>query len=315
MAVTVTNIVGSRYWPELLPHTQIAPVLAGGATVSPTPLDLRRFGLKVITLRDIAVTQNNNLQMEITMDQEEAIRNRLGAAIDPMFSFQERIQMPFAVKATNTLTLSIQNVSGVAINNFKILFPVEIDIPSVAQKIFHDLPLDTQEQQINRDLNIEEQVRDGQLPKEFEQILQDEYRIIQRFTRTIRIANVPADPAAAASFLLEPTLEDEVLVVTGIGASPFLDTDNFRIRIKRDDQFGWAEVHPSALDNIDRTMQMWIPAIRELEFSAIAANPLLNAEVRINLIRAKLTDRLRIRWGLMTREDNPNLYAQVRGGL
>ncbi len=313
MAVTVTNVVGARYWPEILPSSFIIPTFAAGATTE--PLDLRRFTRRIIALRDLGMTNNINISISINADNDLSITQRAIPTLDPALTAQERQWMGFDVKARNTLTLTARNVGGVAINNARFFFNTLINRPTIADKLFHEIDLDPDEREIAQALDLESRVENGEAPISVERVISREFQTIQRYTRTLRIGAVPPEPQSPASFLLEPVNAGEAIVLEGIGGDVAAIADNVRIRVKRDDQINWVEWQPTILDWNVRTYPMWVPAVNELEFSAIASNAVANYDVRLTLRRVKLTKRLKMAWGLMDPADDIELFRQVRGGL
>jgi hypothetical protein len=107
----------------------------------------------------------------------------------------------------------------------------------------------------------------------------------------------------------------EFLVLTGISSAPGNAADNVRIRIDRDDNADYLELptYPMALS---RDIKCFIPALKEFRIKLIAGGAVASHAMRYTIRRFVLTNLLRVRFGLVSKDEVPgDLWNKVRGGV
>lgn len=308
MPIDTSNIRSVRFFPEILPATEFRDI-APSSEAQPTPLDLRRFGQdRFLQLRDLFLDRDNEVRYTLTGDGFSIERNASGV---------DNEVMDVSIQAFRSLTYKLFNENtGVTKTNFRTHFGVLVDKPTVSRKILNGIDLTEDEEQINEELGLSDSVDKGVLPLPFTFKFEREYHVTNSFVVSSRIDSVPTSGGGAVfeDFSVTP---GRALILTGIAADPFTPGDNFKVILDRDNDSGYIEFQPAAVNSLDITMNsVFIPALNELRFRAIANNPLTNADVRLIIKEVILTNTLRVRWGLLSPDEAPgDLGIKVLGGV
>jgi hypothetical protein len=305
--IDVADVGTARFFPEVLPST-VFDTIGASSAAAPLPADLRRFGVeRLVQLRNLFLERDNDIRYTITADDFSIARNA-GAVDDDIMDNQ--------LNAFDSLTYRLFNENtGAAKTDYRTHFSILVDKPTVAQKLKFGIDLNQEEQQIDEDLGISNSVEKGVLPLPYSFKFEREYQVINSYTISSRISSVPTSGSGAVfeDISVNP---NEAIILTEIGADPFAAADNFRIIIDRDNDVDYVIFHPFSLNSLNLNQSVFIPAIRELKFRALATNSISNADVRLVLKRIALTNTLRVRWGLISDSEAPGDLAQkVRGGV
>ena len=307
MTISVADIRTVRYFPEILPVTEIRDI-SPSSEASPIPLDLRRFGKdRLLQLRDLYLDRDSDIRYTVTGDDFSL--ERRASAVDNK-------TMDFSISATDNLTYRLYNTdTGATKADFRTYFSVLVDKLTVADKLKYGINLSSEDERINEDLGIRDKVERANIPLPYDYKFEREYSIIDSYTVSSRISSVPTTGNGAV-FEDFTVRSNEALILTSVGATPFTIADNFRIIIDRDDDNGYITLLPSVINDLNKEIKMWIPATRELRLRAIANNSLSNADIRVNLLRIRLNDILKVRWNLVDRSEfSQEFVNQVLGGV
>lgn len=307
MALTVSDVRTARFFPEILPATEIRTI-AASSFAQPLPLDIRRFGRdRYLELRNLFLDRNADVVYTITGDDFQIERNAGAVDNEPMDTI---------ISALNNIQYKLFNEDSVnPQTDYSTHFGLLIDRPTVATKIKFGIDLNEEEQRIDEELGISNSVEKGVLPLPYSFVFEREYQIIDKYIVSSRVETVPTtgEGAVFENFSVNP---GEALILSAVGADPFLVADDFRVIIDRDNDTSYITVRPFAMNSLNNNIECWIPAVRELRFRAIAANAINNADIRLIINRVVLTNTLRVRWGLLQPEDAPgDLGIKVLGGV
>lgn len=302
MPLNESNVRQARFYPEILPDTQVLTVGAGNIE---NILDLRRIEPKWVQFRDFASQNSLNNFLRIVND-------RKSYDIDTI-DLKDLQPNAFNVVGTEFLTARLNAVAGVA--NFLLNYTLAVFEPSVAHKILYNKVLTSEEEDIADRLNLKREVQNGLLPLQIDYKLQREYELVDA-RRTFTYGD-GAFTAAGETIDRIPALKDEIVVLEGISAgtiSPI--ADNLRIIVDRDGISDYLELPVYAFnyaDDID--VKCFVPALRELRLRAVS-NVAGTANVRYTIAKYRLTDLLKIRFGLVTKDEVPDdLWFKVKGGV
>jgi hypothetical protein len=317
MAVSTFTITSSRLWPELLPFAEYHTI-AAGSTLTPSPLDVTRFGPgRMIQVRDIALGSDpaqdfDDVQVSISTDNFSQTRE-VDAFIDPTTSFQERVILPYKLNAVSSATLDLFNLDTInPATNYPIMFSVLIRKPDIANKLFMGISLTPEEEKIAEEQDIQKYLDSGLLPLTFEERVRNQYNQGERYSVSVDVNF----PVTAQEFLVEVAGSDEFLVLESLGGEIGLAGDLARILIDRDDQREYAEVYTFPKGIQDRDYPMFIPALNEIRLRAIAPGGPTILSVRATFRKLNLTDIQRIRWGLVSRDEvDPDIWDKTMGGI
>lgn len=308
MPVTVGTVREAQYFPEVFPVGRIGDI-PPESSMSPEPLDLRSFGAdRIVQLRDVAAQENASVQAVFQADSQYEVM-RLSAMPNDLQV------VPVRYNATERLAYSLQNSTGVAVQNFTTRFSVLVDRPTTVDKLRYGLELNAEDEELLGFFpDLPRQVSLGQRPLSFEQRIREQYPSITEFFRTVRISQV-GTTGMGTVFHTANALPGEALVLTHIAGDLPNPTDGLKIMIDRDGQHELVSLDAYGLHSLVRGIACWIPALQEIRFRAIASVPVSDYNVRLQFRRVQITPILQARWGLITEQDDPDTYRAVRAGL
>lgn len=302
MALNIASVKNARYYPEILPDTQIKTVVAGNIDYI---VDLRRFAPKWVIFKDFA--SQNSLGNFLRI-----INDRISYDIDT-FDLKASEPNPFDVIGKEFLSAQLNATAGVV--DFLMFYNLIVFEPTVAHKILNDIPLTAEEMEIDAMLNIQDDVKKGLLPLNFDYILQREYQLIDG-RRTFTYADGAAT-AAGSTVNTHPALENEIVVLESINAATLAPiAQNVRIVIDRDDDTSYLELPVNAFNfagNVD--LKCFVPALREIRIRAFANTP-QTTQLHYTIAKYKLNDILKVRFGLAIKGEVPDdIWYKVKAGV
>ena len=300
--ITEATMRHIHLYPEKIPDNWYGNV-PNLAEITPPILDLRRFKPLILSLADISVDQQPNAELRVKSDTRSIQNNTAG--------LPDELPAPWNMKVKDYVYLNFYGLA--AVPNYFMHYGLWAWLPTVADKLFLNLPLSPDEKDINERLGLAATVEKGLLPIPISLQIEREYRIISEETYTRR----QSVGAASVTLLdLHPSTPDEFLVMTNIACDPFLVGDIVVITIDRDDDAGYQSLFTFPL-NITIGVNCFIPALKEIRISAISTAPTVNQDFRFSILRVKMSNLLRVRFGLVTKDElpEPTLWDRVRGGI
>lgn len=304
----LSTIRTARYYPELIPEATFVDIPAGGAEASPSPLELKNLQEETILyLTNLAVEQNSAIETRVSADGiSNTFRN------DALPDMEPQDALYFANNEVKFTYFSDSSQSDV-----KTSFGTWLMEPTVAHKIKHGLPLSQEEQKINEDLNISNTVDKGLLPLPFDYMIDREYRgqIIGEEVKSLTPSGGLSAGVPERTEGLTPKTTDEFIVLTGIAATSGTASDNIEVEITRDTDAPYFSINTFPL-SVDDELEMFIPALNEIRLKVVADASVSPFVLRYRYLRVKMSNILRIRFGLMSEAGAPgDLYRKVRGGI
>lgn len=312
MAISDAIIRMAKYPPELLPDAWqgAVPLLA---EVAPPVLDLRRFSPHLLALTDIEVTPLANVLMRVRYDdirlEELTVAMPLAVATP----------MPGAwfLPAKQYLYLNLTRTAAPALPNYPIFYSVWAQMPSIAHKLVHSISLSSEEQAIADKFNVANSVEKGVLPIPLSQQIEREYYVLGEETKSRAIALAVANTDYSIENIY--TRANEFIVLTRIAALPgILPAQNLQIIVDRDDDHNYVTMPTFPLNVIlGGEVSCFIPAMSEIRLHALftAGAPIATA-FRYTIKRIRLTNILRARFGLVSRDQIPgDTYDKVVAGI
>jgi len=309
----------AKYWYERLQYTWGPQTLNTGNTpvFNVSKLNSTQVPQWVAELSGIAATQNANVFLDIAFDRNSipALVNQ--GATDALPS-GVRSYSGLLVRATRNMSLQMQNLGFSSIDNFQLNYQVAMRRLTVADKILLGISQFTQDEQDalrNKSIDIEGLVSRGAIPIPIETQIERTYRNRLIYSEE-RLLHVDAD-LSDTSFLTIRASEtggDSFLVLRHIaiegGASVVVSVD-------RDEDSNYMGVNGAAfVDADDRPWDVFVPALRYLTFHIQANSIIQGVPIRIVVWHVKLSDILRIRFGLVGRGQVPDdLYLRVIAGV
>jgi len=306
----ITRLI--KFPPEKIPDSWFGTVPPLAEVATPI-LELRRFTPYVLTLADIQLPPDANVIMRaryngIRVEENTAALLRDSAVVP------NALVGSWGLTAKEFLYYNLLGIAGAAA--YHTHFGVWGIIPTVADKLVYDIPLTNEEKELAERLGITNSVEKGVLPLPRDVQIGREYFILgeETHSRSITIA------AANTSYTLESIYarENEFLVLTRIAAAPGNIGEIIRLLVDRDDDHNYADVRTFALSLIPGgEVRCFIPAMEEIRLTTTAA--VIPAAVhlfRYTYQRVRLTNLLRCRFGLVSRDEVPgDTYDKVKAGV
>jgi len=305
MAINDAIIRAVKYSPELIPDSWYGAV-PNLAEVTPAILDLKRFHPHIVRLTGIQLTADPLVLLRARYDgvriEENTVAMRSG--------FDGAWDLP----GKDFLYYNFFGLAGVA--TYTTFYGVWAKLPTVADKLLYGITLTPTEQKLARDLGIADSVEKGVLPLPIKSQIEREYHVLgeETHSRNINIA------VAGTIYPIENLYarQNEIIVLTKIAAAPGLVGDIVELVIDRDDDANYATVRtfPLAL-TFGNEINCFIPATSEIRLSTNSTVAPGWHAFRYTFQRIRLTNTLRARFGMVTRDElpEPSLWDKVLAGV
>lgn len=315
MAIEISTIEKARLTPELLPDSLFTDISAS-AEVSPPILDLRRFPGKLLRLSEIAVERDPEVELRIKADDYGLLSayNVAGGAAALYDSVPAEITLlpnNFQMLAKDRLYYNLFATAGKT--NFRTSFGVWVEKLTVARKLALGMPLTAEEKELDQKFGVSKSVEKGILPLPLEQMIEREVKsmLISEETHGRTMA------VTATSQIIETIYPkaNHCLILTKLAATPGGAADNIRISISRDGDVDYITGLKAFSVGLERELSMFIPATSELTLNIVATGA-ITAYVRYTIWRVRLSNLLKCRWGLLSKEEAPgDVWEKVRAGI
>lgn len=307
MALELRHLESIRYPPELLPDADVVDVaLNARAEIMNIP---RIPGGMIAKLHGIAADNTQAAQLRIKVDQEE---KQLDAR--PLYNMSLRDRPSyFNLIATKSLRYYVYAIA--ALTDFTTWYGVWCWKQSVADKLLLGLPLTPDEQKLNEHLGIGKTVERGTLPPKLDRTLLYEYYPIYEWTETNR-ETVPAAGRLEIA-TIRPSTKNRFVVLTRVSADqPAAAVNNTRITICRDSDGTQATPFLSLptfslANGLADEIPMFIPALTDIRLGVESTAGEADYRVRWTYVEYPLTTILRVRFGLVSRDELPDEYKEV----
>jgi len=311
--ITEAIINRVKYPPELLPDSWFGAVPLN-AEVSPPVLDLRRFTPYILALANIQLTANASVVLRAKHGDGGSIRVEENTA-----AMLSNLVGAWWLTSKDILYYNLFGLAAVA--GYRTHFGVWAKggspvTPTIVDKLFYAIPLTNDEKAVCEELGIRNTFGKGLLPLPISQQIEREYRIVgeESHSRSITIA------AANTVYTIDtiyPKSTDEFLVLTRLAAAPGTAAQNVRLIVDRDRDAGYADLGTFALSLVaGGEVACFIPAMTELRLTTTATVAPGAHLFRYTVQRVKLSNVLRVRFGLVSKDEVPaDLWKKVAGGI
>jgi len=308
--INFANLEAVKYPPELLPDAAyFNPTAGNDATV----LNLTRLPANMLVrIRDVAADRGGaGTLAELRFKADSETFNVHNAAIP---NFEATKYNLIASKSARILVHAIDDLTG---DNYKVWHGLQCWRATIADKLALGIPLNAEENAINSELGISKTVERGTLPVwDISRLLMYEYRVIYKQIHTL-YQTLPIT-GLAVDTIRPNKLGQEFVVLESVSCAVTAVADTVTLNIWRDDD--GSSSSPSitlqcASMDLSFDIPCFIPALRELNIRLEAGAQQLNYTMRYTYGVYKLSNILRMRWGILTKEDNPDLWKRVKGGI
>jgi len=284
--LTLSSLNRVRYYPEIIPDTNLYAQINAGSTASPAPADIR--GIPDLSIKAVGLNYAPTAGMDLEIKTDGTIdRIPLGSQL-PTFG-------NIAYTAKNVLGVNLLNIGVAPVNNFYLAAEYMITKPTITEKLLRKWPLTQEEKAIADELGVYETVEKGIRPITWDYMRDREYQVIGErvYGNSLNLA-----PGTDATVLdLKVSNPDELYIIDGIMSPNTLFADDVTLTIKRDGDANYITVRAAALAGVNR-INCWIPALQELIITATAAQPVAGAAILFNVKKVRLTNILKARWGI-----------------
>lgn len=306
MAINDATIRRVRYSPELIPDSWGGNVPAL-AEFTPPVLDLKRFSPYVVKLANIQTSQPvgfANVDLRARYDDIRVVENV--AALLPV--------LVGAWELTAKSILYLNFFGAALVNNYSTHYGIWALTPTVAHKLLYNIKLTSDEQAICDELGIKNTVEKGLLPLPISDQIEREYHIMGEETHSRNINVAVANVTYAIETIYPRT--DEFIVLTRVAAAPGALGDVTLI-IDRDNDANFAQLVTFPLSlAAGGEVACFIPAMTELRLTTTSTTGPGPHLFRYTFQRIKLTNILRVRFGLVTKDEVPaDTWNKVYGGI
>jgi len=307
MPISEAIIRMTRYPPELIPDSWFGNLLAN-AEASPPVLEIKKVSPYLLRLTNIQLTANANVAVRATYDGVRIDQNT-AAMISALVGAWD-------LPAKDMLRYNLFGLAPVA--NYTTHFGVWSLAPTIAHKLLFGIPLTNNEKAIAEELDITSSVEKGVLPLPIAQQIQREYHVLGEETHTASV-NI-ALAATPYSIEVLTAKAGECIVLTRIAAAPGGAANLVRFIVDRDNDAGYADLFTFPLSLVaGGEVACFIPAMKEIRLTTQAAVAPGAHLFRYTFQRIKLTNTLKVRFGLIREDELPekakDVWKKVWGGV
>jgi len=291
-----------KYPPEGIPFVHALNLSLGDNPIYSfeTPVLSRH---RVLFCDGISLVRSNQVIAEIYHDEQ-----RVSIEAGALLNIGEINEFKSWAYRNTSLVLKAK----AAVSDYQLFLLLWIIKPDVAEKLFLSIPLTPSEERIKIEKKVDDPVEKGLLPIPLSYRLEREY-LGKVKTHSYILPTVSAGTTTRVD-ILRPGL-GEFLVLEGISAErpPSLGY-NTQIYISRDEDKRFIKLPTFAMD-LSYEVPSFIVALDELALEVYTATALTNYRVRFKIGYYRLTNLLRMRWGLLPPEEKPELYRSVVAGV
>jgi len=288
-----------KYPPELLPDSWFGNIPAL-AEVAPPVLELRNFRPYLVRLTNIQVptAPPTLVNLRARYDNVQVEEN-----VDAMLNiFPGAWQMP----SKDNLRLNFLSLAGIIA--YQTHFGLWVTIPTIAEKMVWNVKLTPTEQALADKLGIAATIEKGLLPLPLTDQIEREYQVLAEETHSRQVVVAVANTVYSIENLYPRP--GEIIVLTRIAALPALVANVVRVVVARDRDEGIADVRTFPLSLIPGgEVDCFIPATTEIRLTCQAAvapaAPFVPMLFRYTFQRIRLTNILRARFGLVSKDEIP----------
>jgi len=301
-----------KYSPELIPDSWLGNVPLNSEVVTPI-LDIKRFSPYLVALTNIQLAPNANVVLRARYDEVRVEENTAAMLSDLAGASLVGV---WKLLAKSILYYNLFGVVAAPVANYTTHFGLWASTPTVAHKLLYGIKLTPDEQAICDELGVKNSVEKGILPLPVSQQIEREYHEIGEETHS-RSINIAAANTVYTIEVLHPRPNDEFLVLTRMAAAPGAVGNDIRFIVDRDDDVNFAELRTFALTlTAGGEVSCFIPAMREIRLTTTSVGVPGAHLFRYTVKRVKLNNLLRVRFGLVSKDEVPaDLWKKVQGGI
>lgn len=307
MPISYSNLEAVRFPPELLPSAEYCSPTAGNDAEI---MNLTRLPANLLVrLKDVGAKRSNDAELRLKADMETF---STPAASIPDLTEPTQYDL-LASKSARLLVHAIADLT-----NYKVWHSLLCWKATIADKLAFGIPLTAKEKEINEKLGISKTTERGTLPIKFQRIDLYEHYPIYRETRSIR-ETVPLAGLTLDTFRPRKIGDQFVALEKVSCETPAPAPEGVTFNIWRDDDGSAASplisLNTWSMGGLDCDIPMWIPALREINMRIECTAQQDDYRCRWTVGVYRLTNILRMRWGIMAPEEMSELWEKVVSGV
>lgn len=306
--ISLATLRRARYLPELLPGAFVQDLSAG--SLGPPILELRDFAPLWVRLIGLALPRDADVDYRLRTERsEDAVR--LSGVLDRVpgreaVTAREHIRLALYARANKTA--------------FTGTYRLLVYEPTVADKIATEAArrravLSAEEARLASEKQVRDRVQGGLLPLPWPP---DDYTFQRRYG-SYRYSELPRVLSAQVTteqqlLHVEPAEPGSFVALTALAMTPGTAAEGVQVVIERDEDYDYLQL-PALPFSLDRDLECFVPARREIRVKAWAASP---AALTIRLTFGFYHEVLahRVRWGLVPRDQAPaDLWDEIKAGI
>lgn len=217
----------------------------------------------------------------------------------------------FDMHCVTLFYFSLYNKTAAVIPNFAYRYGYWLEKPTVADKIFYGLRLTEEDKTIAKEFDIAMLVGKGILPIPLDKFIEREFQITTKRTVT-KHENLTT---AGLDLGKELPSTDTFLILLGIALEKPPDaTYTTRVDIKVND-VEYHTLRAWACSGATYDIPLWIPAIDSFALRLETNTNIAGYDARYTYAEAKLSDWMKMKFGILLPEEDKDLYRRIRAGL
>jgi hypothetical protein len=296
--ISEATVKAVKYPPELIPDSWFGNVPLN-SEFAPPVLDLKNFKPYVVSLSNIQVPTPPgpaaNVLLRARYDKVQVEENT--------FALPNALVGAWNLRAKDTLYMNFFGVA--AVPAYTSHYGLWVIKPTIAHKLLYGISLSAEEAALAQKLDIYSTVEKGLLPLPLSQQIEREYQVLSEETHS-RVVTINANNTVFTIEHIYPN-PGEIIVLTRVAAQPAAAANVVRLTIDRDRDLGFADVRTFPLSLVaGGEISCFIPATTEIRLTTQAlVFPVPPHWFRYTFQRVKLTNILRARFGLASRDELP----------
>jgi len=292
----------AKYMPVFLPLCYVKSLTAGTNPV--VDVLSKEFPKNSwIELSKVWVTRNSNVSLWVYQDGI----NRVDANTNALSGLDKADEM----KVVNMNRFKVDLHATTTVSPYILRLGVWIDTPTIADKLQRGIRLTDEEYEIADELGLLDSFAKGLVPVPREYFIQRHYQVVNELTRAIQ---TDLTATGGLYYHYTSTSPDRFFVVKSIACIDTSGTTfNAAVTIIRDEEEALSIPLPAL--SIDYDIPLFIPAMDTVELVFMTDTDISDFRARWTIAECRLTDYLKMKWGLISRDENEDLWKEVVAGL
>lgn len=289
------------YLPQYITEAAIATL----GTESNVIAEIKKvhLGGKMMRVRKVAVDANPDVLVRLR-ENARSMQESNAFTIDHTAQYD--------LHCTSLFYFSLYNTTAVAIPSFAYRYGYWLEKPTVADKLFYDLALTPEDKSIAKEFDIASMVKTGILPIPLDKLIEREFQITTKRT----VSKHENLTTGGLDLGTELPSTDTFLILLGIALEkPPTSAYTTQVNITVDKDPDYHTMRAWAGSGSGYDIPLWIPAVDSFELRLETNTAIAGYDARYTYAEAKLTDWIKMKFGILLPEDDMDLYRRIRAGL